>query len=257
MKNRCTCIVSLLLVISVFFFSCGTDSRQSLSIRIMTYNLHHCEGEDGVYDVERIAAFMQETGADIILCQEVDRGYSERSRFDLQPVMLKLILGYNAFYGPNIDETYGNLILSRFPIERAENVPLPNPENKEPRGVIVSTITVDGVPFSVLNTHLSAFSAVNREEQIAFLNDLIGKQEHPVFFGADFNTRPSQQLKPLLDGGVLVSTRHGILGLGEGIDDILVTADIKDYITAGKVVENVYSDHPAYRMDLTIERTEK
>jgi len=240
----------IIAVLCICPSGCGVRTERREAVRIMTYNLHHCEGEDGIYDVGRIARFMREIDADIILCQEVDRGYSDRSRMEDQPEMLRSILGFHSFYGPNIGGTYGNLILSRYPIESAENVPLPNPENKEPRGVIVSTVDIGGRRFSVLDTHLCAFSEINREEQVRFLKKLVRGLEHPVIFGADFNCTPTGQLKPLLDGGVLVSSRRTVLGLEEGIDDILVPESMAEHVVDGGIVGKIFSDHPAYWIDL-------
>ncbi len=220
----------------------------------MTYNLHHCEGEDGIYDVARIARFMQEHKADIVLCQEVDNGFSERSKMDAQPEMLAGMLGYHSFYGPNIGDTYGNLLLSRYPIVSAENISLPNPDNKEPRGLIAAKIDIVGSTFTFLVTHLSAFSDNNRTAQVKFLKDYLPQFGSRVVFGADFNTKPSGQLRPLLEDGGIIASRDGILGLGEGIDDILVSRDLKDSITDGAVVENKLSDHPAYWIDCKIDR---
>lgn len=240
-----------LLLAALTAVSCG-GHHAPVSIRVMTWNLHHCEGEDGVYDVGRIAEFIKSSGADIILCQEVDREFSDRSKMERQPELLAEKTGLHFYYGPNIGETYGNMILSRFPIETAENIPLPNPENKEPRGVIKARIVIEGITLTLLDTHLSAFEETNRIEQVAFLKELTKSLEAPVIFGADFNTKPSEQLKPLLDNGVLSPTRDVVFSLGEGIDDILVSAALKGKVTDGKVIESVFSDHPAYRIDLRI-----
>jgi endonuclease/exonuclease/phosphatase family metal-dependent hydrolase len=156
------------------------------------------------------------------------------------------------FYGPTIGNTYGNLILSRYPIVSAENIPLPNPDGQEPRGLISAVIDVEGRPVTLLNTHLCAFSPANREAQVAFLREYVEKLDGPALFGADFNTRPSQQLKPLLDDGLLTSSRTDVLGLGEGIDDILVSEDLRMRVQRGAVVENAYSDHPAFWIEVGI-----
>ncbi len=254
---RCAVILILALIICISLFHCRDVPEKETIFRIMTYNLHHCEGEDGIYSVKRIAQFIKELEADIILCQEVDNEYSERSKLDNQPKMLREMLGFHDFYGPNIGKTYGNLILSRYPITISRNVSLPNPEDKEPRGVIVSTITIQGQTLTFIDTHLSAFSKVNRDVQVEFLRGLVKEQQHPTIFGADFNCRPSGQLKPLLDDGILVSTRHNLLNLGEGIDDILVPVVMRERVIQGKVVENVYSDHPAYWIDIDFGKTHK
>jgi len=218
----------------------------------MTYNLHHCLGDDGIYDVARIAQFMSDFKADIVLCQEVDREYSDRSQMHKQPEMLAEQLGYHMFYGPNIGETYGNMILSKYPIRLAENVVLPNQEDLEPRGLIVAKIDIGSTTVTFLDTHLSAFSKVNRGVQVEFLREYVASLEQPVIFGADFNTRPSTQLKPFLDDGVLISSRDTILGLGEGIDDLLVPSSMRANVLKGEIIENVLSDHPAYWIDIVI-----
>jgi len=228
----------------------GTHDHNGI-VRVMTFNLHHCEGEDSVYDVERIARFIQEQKADIILCQEVDRGYSDRSKNDDQPKMLAGLLGFHSYYGPNIGDSYGNLVLSRYPLVKPENIPLPNPEDKEPRGIIVSSVSALGRTLTLLNTHLSAFSALNREKQIEYLTAMTSDWDGPVVFGADFNTTPSKQLKPLLENDLLISSRR-ILGIEEAIDDILVSPILKEYIVDGDVVPTDYSDHPAYWIDIDV-----
>ncbi|MFC1574412.1 endonuclease/exonuclease/phosphatase family protein [Candidatus Latescibacterota bacterium] len=244
----------LLIVICacvLFLSDCSSIARRSHTIRIMTFNLHHCEGTDSVYDVARIARFMQDHKADIILCQEVDRGYSDRSNNENQPKILKEMLGYHSFYGPNIGEIYGNLILSRFPLLDTRNVPLPNTENKEPRGIIVSTVIVNGRSLSLLNTHLSAFSRKNRDEQVVYLQKLISELKKPVILGADFNCKPSDQLKPLLEKDNLVSTRE-IIHIDEAIDDILVSPGLRKKVIGGTVIPTTYSDHPAYVIDISL-----
>ena len=165
--------------------------------------------------------------------------------------MLKELLGFESWYGPNIGETYGNLILSRFPLSDMRNVPLPNPEDKEPRGVIVVTVLVNGRSLSLLDTHLSAFSRKNRDIQVVYLQRLINNMKKPVIFGADFNCKPSGQLKPLLAQNNLVSTRE-ITHIDEAIDDILVSPDMRKNVIGGTVVPTLYSDHPAYFIDISL-----
>jgi endonuclease/exonuclease/phosphatase family metal-dependent hydrolase len=239
------CILSAVCVITL------SGCRNNVGIvRVMTYNLHHCMGDDGIYDVSRIAEFMITHQADIILCQEVDSAYSDRSKMEKQPEMLETMLGFHAFYGPNIGETYGNLILSRYPIASTENISLPNPDDIEPRGVIVATLKAGKNTITIMDTHLSAFSRHNRDVEVEFLKGIVKERDGLVLFGADFNCRPSGQLKPLLDDGVVADTRDGVLGLGEGIDDILVSIPLRDCVIKGEIVENQLSDHPAYWIDI-------
>ena len=238
---------------SLFTINCKTDQGQ-ITLRVMTFNIHHGEGVDSVYEIERIAQFIREHQAGLIGCQEVDNGYSERSRYEDQPQILKDKLNFQIFYGPNIRENYGNLILSKYPILDAENVALPNPEEKEPRGIIIASININNETISFLNTHLSAYSSKNRALQIQRIREIIVDLPHPIILVGDFNTRPSRQLQPLLEGGMLYSTRE-ILELEEGIDDILVSEKFRDSVLEGKLIPNKISDHPAYWIDIDIRKS--
>ena len=238
---------------SLFTIQCATDLSQQ-TLRVMTFNIRHGEGVDSVYEIERIAQFIQEHQAELIGCQEVDNGYSERSRYEDQPQILKDKLNFQIFYGPNIRENYGNLIISKYPILDAENVALPNPEEKEPRGIIIASININNETISFLNTHLSAYSSKNRALQIQHIREIIIDLPHPIILLGDFNTRPSQQLQPLLEEGMLYSTRE-ILKLEEGIDDILVSEKLRNSVLEGKLISNKISDHPAYWIDIDIRKS--
>ena len=88
MNSMKSLIPLCLLIVIVFhgagFFHCSVN-RNDAHVRIMTFNIHHGEGIDSVYNVQRIARFIQSHKADIIGCQEIDRMYSERSRFEKGP----------------------------------------------------------------------------------------------------------------------------------------------------------------------------
>ena len=81
---------------SLFTINCTTDPGQ-ITLRVMTFNIHHGEGVDSVYEIERIAQFIREHQAELIGCQEVDNGYSERSRYEDQPQILKDKLNFQIF----------------------------------------------------------------------------------------------------------------------------------------------------------------
>lgn len=227
---------------------CALIRHDTPTVRIMTFNIHHGEGEDGIYDIGRIADFILTHKPDLVMLQEVDRGFSERSNNEDQPTMLADHLGYHYFYGPNIGDSYGNMILSRFPLDGAINIPLPNPAGKEPRGLIYGTVEIGGKRIALYCTHLSAFSAENRARQIARLGDILMGQKYPAICGGDFNTRPSEQLALLLSPGRTFSSRRQ-LGLDDGIDDVLLSADLENAVVSGYIAETVYSDHPAYIID--------
>ena len=50
-------------------------------MKVLTYNIHHGAGIDGVLDLERIAQVIEQSGADVIGLQEVDNHWSARSNW--------------------------------------------------------------------------------------------------------------------------------------------------------------------------------
>lgn len=104
------------------------------TLRVMTYNIRWGLGADGRYRLDRIAAVIQESGADLIGLQEIERG-SPRSHFRDQPARLARLLGMEVAFGPNLrlgTWDFGNALLSRLPIRRWRNVPLPVPSDHSP-----------------------------------------------------------------------------------------------------------------------------
>ena len=68
-----------LLLLAVFGATCAAPPSETgveppRSLRVLTYNVHHGEGTDGVFDLERIASVIEATGADLAALQEVDVG---------------------------------------------------------------------------------------------------------------------------------------------------------------------------------------
>jgi endonuclease/exonuclease/phosphatase family metal-dependent hydrolase len=132
-------------------------------VRVLTYNIHHAEGTDGRLDVERIARVIRAAAPDVVCLQEVDRNLPRTDRLDL-PALLAEQLGMEVRFGANylFDRgEYGNATLTRLPIVRHDNVSLPNPLQKEPRGCLRTVVQVDGQEVEIWNTHLG----LEREER--------------------------------------------------------------------------------------------
>lgn len=168
-------------------------------VRMMTFNIHHGENIQGVYDLGAIARVIRRSGASIVALQEVDRHFSERSNFDNQPAILAQSLGMNACYGANLDagayngqrRNYGTLLLSSHDIESCENTLLPNLPDKEQRGLLHAEMEVDGEILNVYNTHLQHDSEEARLLQVGAILDELA-DENTLLLG-DLNARPDSQ----------------------------------------------------------------
>src|SRR5215469_11464837 len=134
------------------------------TVTVMSFNIHHGQGTDGVVDLERIARVIRASGADIAGLQEVDRNFAERSNWTDQAAELAGLLDWHVAYGANIDLSppapsrpriqFGNAVLSRYPIARWENTLLFRSPGEEQRGLLHAEVDVPGLPLHVYVTHL-------------------------------------------------------------------------------------------------------
>ncbi len=136
---------------------------EPLRLRILSYNVHHCEGVDGKLDVERIAGVIKELQPDFVALQEMDIGCTRSNKVD-QPAELARLTGLHVVFAKNIDHQggeYGNAVLSRWPVASSHNEVLPCLENGEQRGALMVDVIIphgeseaSAVPLTFISTHL-------------------------------------------------------------------------------------------------------
>jgi endonuclease/exonuclease/phosphatase family metal-dependent hydrolase len=169
-------------------------------IRVVTYNIHHGEGTDRKFDLERIAKRMMAEKPDIIALQEVDQKTRRASGVD-QPAEFARLTGMKAYYGRNIDFEgggYGTAVLTSLPVASAEQVKLksyyaPTKDNSEQRGVQVLAIGDANKPeLLFLCTHLDYRPPDDeRMNSAVTINELIQKHDDtPALIAGDFNAAP-------------------------------------------------------------------
>jgi len=169
----------------------GEEPRQRL--RVMTWNIHHGRGLDGVVDLDRIADVIRKQDIDIVALQEVDRGTKRTDGLDM-PRELGKRLGADWRFGKNIDfqgGDYGNAILSRWPIASSSNIHYRMLREGEQRGVLKVAILEGDALFEVWATHLDyrpdpAERLLNVEQLRAELD----ATRAPVLLMGDFNATP-------------------------------------------------------------------
>ena len=114
------------------------SSEAGERLRVLTYNIHHAEGEDRKLDVERIARVIRDAKPDLVALQEVDRKVSRTTGVD-QPAEFARLARMQVAFGANITlqgGEYGNAVLARMPLARERNHSLPCRKNGEQRGVL-------------------------------------------------------------------------------------------------------------------------
>lgn len=197
----------LLLVLALAMLALATPAAATpgypaRTLTVLSFNIHHAAGEDGVHDLDRLADEIRRARADVIGLQEVDRHYGERSEWTDQPAELASRLGMHVVYGANLDleppaagqprRQYGTAILSRYPILEWQNMLLPkgNPA-EEQRGLLSALVNVRGVHVRVLNTHLQHNSAESRLLQAKAVADVVVASKEPVVLTGDLNAVPA------------------------------------------------------------------
>ena len=174
--------------------SLSFGQTSSVTVRVMSYNIHHAEGIDGKLDVERIARVIIDAKADIVGLQEVERGTERIQRRDL-PAELAKLTGLTARFDKNIPHQggeYGNAVLSRYPIKQAKNTHLKSFANGEQRGVQQLVLDIAGREVLFVNTHLDhRRDPAEREHSATELKDIVAAAGNkPVILVGDFNAAP-------------------------------------------------------------------
>lgn len=146
-------------------------ASRHVALRVMSYNILHGAGEDGVFDLDRTAAAIRAQHPDVVGLQEVDQSWDTRSNFVDEPAALARTLHMWVFFGaiydlPPLttgapDRRYGVAILSRYPILHAVDHEItrlstqdPNPVPAPAPGFPEVVINARGVHVHIFDTHL-------------------------------------------------------------------------------------------------------
>jgi endonuclease/exonuclease/phosphatase family metal-dependent hydrolase len=164
----------------------------------MTYNIRHGEGMDGRVDIGRIAGLIKTERADIVALQEVDRRVERTQRRDL-PAELAVLTGMTCIFSNNYPYQggeYGNAILTRFPVRHTVHLLFKEHPTPEVRGLLQTTLDVDGHPLCFMVTHLdSGRDDSARWSCLAEIEQTLAAQPiRPVLLCGDFNAAPSSRI---------------------------------------------------------------
>ena len=254
MKKFIILFVAIILVLTyvVFYFnrdktvilvSTGSAkiSKPSSSLKLLTFNIRHGTGQDGRLDLERIARIIRQSGAKLVGLNEVDMRLS-RSGFKNQVKELADRLKMNYIFGPTVSMeigSYGNAILSSYPIESAENHRLPGWSYTEKRGLLSARVMLPQKrPVYLLTTHLS-LNKKEREGQLKWIEDYIEELDYPFILMGDFNSELESGFiyQPLLTG----IKSFPAADAREEIDLYFSNLDLE--IITGYAIKTIASDH--------------
>lgn len=158
-------------------------------MRLLTYNIHKgIGGRDRRYRLERVIAVIEEENPDLICLQEVDHNV-RRSRFhDQAAILADYFNAVGRMQQSNVrvkNGSYGNLLLSRWPLRDKHQVSL-RLKNKKPRGAQIAVVETPEGLLHLVHWHLG-LAEKERHWQIDHL------LAHPLF-------RASAHLPTLIAG---------------------------------------------------------
>ena len=199
------------------------------TLRVLSYNIHHGEGTDGIVDLPRLARVIRAADADLVALQEVD-DRTKRTKGVDQTAELARQTGMYGVFGKQIDYEgggYGQAILSRVPLGRGTVHWLPGEPDRERRLAFGVPVSVFGRELTFVTTHLHHQNDEFRQRQAAELNRLFADTDRPVIVAGDLNANPDS--KPL---GVFLS--HWAVATGPGLHTFPAGQPTKqiDYVIA-------------------------
>ena len=228
-----------------------------MRLSCMSYNVLHVEAcRTGAVDYDAFADVIRRSGADIVGLNEV---YGASGLYGAQAEKLAEKLGWHAFFAEGFlddgEHPFGNAVVSRFPIDEAQNIRIPYPEDRsgadyyEPRCVLRARIA----GHTVLVTHFG----LNPDEQQNALETVLPllETEKCILMG-DFNVTPDNAVLPPIRAkmqDVDAFLPQGTMTFPADVPhkkiDYIFTS--RDYtVRKAQVLPDVVSDHRAYLAEL-------
>ena len=193
------------LAIATFVLAAGHQAAPvSRTLRVLTYNIHHGEGTDGIVDLSRLAQIVTSVQPDLVALQEVDRRTERAGGVDQLRALARLT-GMHAQFGKAMDYSggsYGVAVLSRWRLVETRNDALPAFPDREPRTALTALLRVDKIwpLLQFTSTHLDqGRDESNRLAQAARLNALPDLEGTQAILAGDINSRPDSEVMKVLE----------------------------------------------------------
>jgi endonuclease/exonuclease/phosphatase family metal-dependent hydrolase len=195
-----------LFVLALLMVGDALHSQSAPStVRVLTYNIHHGEGIDGLIDLRRLANVVTGVHPDLVALQEVDQATQRVGGLNELSELARLT-GMHSVFGKAMDflgGEYGVAVLSRWPVLRSHNDPLPSVTDREPRTALTVEVNagVGGPRIEFTCTHLDqGRDPENRLAQARSLNaQLVREDGAAAILAGDMNARPDSDVMALFN----------------------------------------------------------
>jgi len=184
MRRWCPVVVAVLLTVA-FAWPPAFIPKEAGPVRVGTYNIHYGYNTPWQFNLEEQARTIEESGADIVMLQEVDTCRVTSYGVD-DALWLARRLGMQQIYGPALEGLSGIALLTRFPIIEADTALLTS--QLEQTAIVHARVQVGDRPLDVCGVWLG----LEPEERARQLDDALAYigVASPAVFGGDFNSTP-------------------------------------------------------------------
>ena len=168
----------------------------SSTLKVVHWNIAHGVGQDGRYDIQRLASWLARWNPDVISLNEVEKytGWGNEDQPNRFRSLLQSATGRTWYvhfaqrYGRWSSNGQGNVILSRYPFVATGRETL-----SYGRSLAIATIVVNGRNVTVMSTHLDAESNARRETQVREVQRHASGWSLPRIVAGDFNAWPDHR----------------------------------------------------------------
>ena len=182
--------------------SAQSIQKENPVIRILTFNILHGATTQGDFDLDKIAAVIQQTNPDLVALQEVDFKTNRAKNYDLATE-----LGWRTKMAPLFGKAmdydgggYGEGVLTKMPIIASRNIPLPHSPKNEPRAALEVTVELEsGDTICFIGTHLEHQRvSTDRTDQVNKINRVFLQNKYPTILAGDLNDTPESETISIL-----------------------------------------------------------
>jgi endonuclease/exonuclease/phosphatase family metal-dependent hydrolase len=226
----------------------------SEELRVLSLNAHQHLDLWSVPNAQGIADLIEAQAPDLVALQEINRGWSISGGVDGVAWLRWRFPGYAVLFGPQHGDTFGNVVMSRYPVRDAGWVPLFLGRGEPPRAFAWATVGAPGGDVLLVSVHAASSAAgPERDGRPPHTEELLrfwaGRPR--TLIAGDLNDRPgSEAINRMFAGGMqeaLTLRAPGrnltqpALAPEKQIDYIFASPDWE--ITAAEVLLTGASDH--------------
>lgn len=201
------------LILAITAPSVPQPTQQGSSVRLMTWNVAYGSNNQGAVDLEAIARGIEAQHVDVALLEEVNRGWPIGGGTDMAQWLARR-LRMHFVWSPAADGQFGNLLLTRLPIENVVAERLPYIQPPQQRSYVAATLVLKTGRLRIIGTHLQ-HRKENTRTRLAQIDRLLraAGDTKPLIIAGDMNMWPQwEEPQKLISAGFVSAqdvTGHG------------------------------------------------